>query len=94
MIKEIPAYQWIDIALGADKSDIATPVRGWYIEIPDQEGRDIVRKINQEYQFAYTEVETHEKELFAKTVSKYPNAVYATKCWIHQEIGRKCRTPR
>lgn len=93
-MKETPAYQSIDILLGKHVNDVSRPVRGWYIEIPDQAGRDAVRKIDVAYRFVYKEDEIHEKVKYAKSVSEYPDSVYAGKAWIHDEGNRLYRSPR
>lgn len=93
MEEQIPAYQSIDILLGKHSNPIK-PIVGWYIEIPDQQARDLVRKISNNYQFAYTQDEADEKIEYVRTVSKYPTSIYANICWIHEEGHRLYRTPR
>ena len=57
-------------------------IKGWYITIPDKQGRDAVRD-----RFAYSEDQRDKIYLSAKKATKYPHAVVIHKAWICQSGG-------
>lgn len=84
---EIPSYQAIDIILGASKSDAREPVRGFVVTFPDS---------NLDAEFMESEIQ-QQADIWARSLapkSKYPDSVFAMKCWIHFENHGRFWTPR
>jgi hypothetical protein len=82
---ETPAYQGIDLLLGADKKATAKPVRGYAITVPDN-GIDCEM---------YTDMAQADAALVRlRGLSKWPDSVICRPAWIHIEGNRTFWSPR
>ena len=75
---EVPPYQALDLILGRHKKVTVPPVAGWVVTAPDS-------RIPAAMFIDEVDASTHVEE--TKRVSKWPEQVFARKCWIHSEEG-------
>lgn len=83
-MNEIPAYQAIDLAVGAPQRASAEPVKGWAITHP---------VLGAELFEDESEADRRISEIACLQV-KYPNCTSKFKAWIHTEGNHKHWGPR